>query len=60
MIGHELLTGAAPTRDDGTVHTRDVVTGIPEGLSTVLLKSLRTAKMERYASVAAFKRDLLS
>lgn len=59
VIGHELLTGSAPVREDGTVRpTRTVAEGVPEGLSTVLAKALKPAKMARYASAAAFERDL--
>lgn len=58
-IGYELLTGTAPVREDGTVRSaQDVGTRVPDGLSTVLAKSLKTAKMERYASAVAFKRDV--
>lgn len=59
VIGYELLTGNPPDRDDGTVRpAQAVANGVPDGLATVLTKSLKPAKMERYASAAAFKRDL--
>lgn len=59
VIGYELLTGNAPVREDGTVRPAQAVTpGVPTELSTALTKCLRTSKMDRYASAAAFQRDL--
>jgi hypothetical protein len=59
MIGYELLTGSPPVREDGTVRpAKAVVNQIPDGVSTILEKALKPAKMERYASAAAFKREL--
>lgn len=59
VIGYELLNGDPPDRDGGTVRPAQAVgNGVPGGLSTVLTKSLKPAKIERYASAAAFKRDL--
>ncbi|WP_082238227.1 protein kinase domain-containing protein [Halorubrum tebenquichense] len=59
VIGHLLVTGNAPDRDDGTVRFHP--TGdraIPDDISMILAKCLTTAKMERYASAAAIRRDL--
>ena len=59
VIGYELLTGSPPVREDGTVRpAKAVVNQIPDGVSTILEKALKPAKMERYASAAAFKREL--
>ena len=59
VIGHVLLTGEPPARADGTADPApQVADGVPDALSTVLAKSLAPAKMERYASAAALKRDL--
>ena len=61
VIGHVLLTGEPPARADGTAGpAREVADRVPDALSTVLTKSLAPSKMERYASAAAFKRDLLA
>lgn len=60
VIGYELLTGNAPVREDGVVRpAKAVAPGVPDALSTVLTKCLNAAKMERYASAAAFQRDLM-
>lgn len=59
VIGYLLVTGTAPERDDGAV--RFDPTGdhdIPDDISMILAKCLATAKMERYASAAAIRRDL--
>ena len=59
VIGSELLTGSPPVRADEAVRpAQEVANRVPDGLSTVLTKALKPAKMERYASAAAFKRDL--
>ena len=59
VIGYELLTGSPPVREDGMVHpAQPVANRVPDGLSTVLTKALKPAKMERYASATAFKREL--
>lgn len=59
VVGYELLTGSPPVREDQAVRpAKEVANRVPDGLSTVLTKSLQAAKMERYASAAAFKRDL--
>ncbi|MFC7185531.1 protein kinase domain-containing protein [Halorubrum yunnanense] len=60
-IGYELLTGRPPARDSGEIRpVTAVAPDVPEELSTTLIKCLRTAKMERYASAAALKRDLVA
>lgn len=59
VIGCLLVTGNAPDRDNGSV--RFDPTGdhaIPDDISMILAKCLATAKMERYASAAAIRRDL--
>lgn len=59
VIGYELLTGSPSDREDGTVRpAQEAANRVPDGLSTVLTKSLKPAKVERYTSAAAFKRDL--
>ncbi|WP_435098695.1 serine/threonine protein kinase [Halorubrum sp. N11] len=59
VIGYQLLTGRAPLRDGGEIRPASAVApNVPDRLSTTLTKCLRTAKMERYASAAALKRDL--
>lgn len=59
VVGYQLLTGRAPLRDGGEVRPASAVApDVPDQLSTTLRKCLRTAKMERYASAAALKRDL--
>ena len=58
-LGCELLTGGAPVREERTAGLPEgVAAGLPAELSTVLAKCLKPAKMERYASAAAFKREL--
>ena len=59
VIGSVLLVGSPPVREDGTIHlAQDSVSRLPNELTTVMAKCLKPAKMERYASAAAFKRDL--
>jgi len=61
VIGCELLTGYAPVREERTAGLLEgVAAELPSGLSTVLAKCLAPAKMERYASAAAFKRELVT
>lgn len=58
-VGYELLTGRPPVRENGEVRPASAVAPhVSDALSTTLAKCLRTAKMERYVSAAALKRDL--
>lgn len=60
-IGYELLTGRPPVRENGQIRPAAAVSaGVSDALSTTLTKCLRTAKMERYVSAAALKRDLVA